>query len=97
MEFFLDYLIAFTSAGLQSRPVKYRDVTTAVTNQTSALQIPGGFRDAFAAYAEHAGNQFLGHGQFIARAIDQGLTTASDTVAALSNDADCRPQFGISV
>jgi len=26
-----------------------RDVTTAVTNQTCALQIAGGFRDAFAA------------------------------------------------
>ena len=65
MEFFLDYVVAFTNAGFQSRPVKYRDVTTAVTNQTRALQIPGGFRDAFSAYAEHAGNQLLGHGQFI--------------------------------
>ena len=65
MEFFLDHVVAFTNAGLQSRPVQCRDVTTAVAYQTSALQIPGGFRDAFAADAEHAGNQLLCHRQFI--------------------------------
>jgi len=32
-------------------------MTTVVTNQTSALQIPGSFCDAFVAYNEHAGYQ----------------------------------------
>ena len=65
MEFLPDYLIAFTGVGFQSRPVKYRDVATAVANQTGALQFSGGFRDALAANAERAGNQFLGNDQFI--------------------------------
>jgi hypothetical protein len=65
MEFFFDYVVAFTSVGLQSRSIKCCNVTPAVTDQTRTLQIPSGFRDAFAAYAEHAGNQFLCHGQFI--------------------------------
>src|SRR5450759_272628 len=65
MEFLLDYAVAFTSMLLQSGSIKHRDVTAAVTDQTSTLQIPGGFRDAFTAYAKHAGNQFLRHGQFI--------------------------------
>jgi len=51
--------------GLQTRPVKYRDVATAVTDQPGALQIAGGFSDTFTANAEHAGNQFLRHDQFI--------------------------------
>jgi len=63
MEFFLDHLVAFTSAGIQSWSVNDPDVTTAVTDQTRALQISGGFCDAFAADAEDAGNHFLCHSQ----------------------------------
>ena len=65
MELFFDDLIAFTNVRLQSRTVKDRDVTTAVTDQTGALKISGGFGDALAANAKHAGNQFLGNGQFL--------------------------------
>ena len=72
MGFLLDYVVAFASVGLQPGPVNHRDMATAVTDQTFALQITGGFRDAFAAHAEHAGNQFLCHGQFIRRQSIQG-------------------------
>lgn len=64
-EFRFDCLVALAGPFLQSRPVKHRDMTTAVTNQTSVLQFPGGLRDAFAAHSERTGNQFLRYGQFI--------------------------------
>ena len=47
MEFFLDYVVAFARVGLQTRPVKHRNVATVVTDQSGALQIAGGLRDAF--------------------------------------------------
>lgn len=63
--FVFDHRVALTHARLQARPVKHGDVAAAVANEPRLLQMPGGFGDAFAAHAEHAGNQFLRHGQFI--------------------------------
>ena len=63
--FVLDYAVAFTRPRFQFRSIKYRDVTTSVTNQTFMLQIPSCFRDTFAAHAEHAGDLFLCDSQFI--------------------------------
>lgn len=95
MEFIPDYPVAFTSALLQSQPVEHRDMTAAVTDQTGALQMPGSFRDAFAAYTEHAGDQFLCNGQFIRR---QTIQRQQQPAAQLlsQNGADCTLQSGTS-
>ena len=63
--FRFDHLVALADPRFQSRPVQHRDVATAVINQSRLLQFPGGLRDAFAAHAQHIGDQFLGHDQLI--------------------------------
>ena len=65
VKFFLDYLVTLAGMGLQASSIQRRDVTAAVTDQAFALQISGRFGDAFAAHAEHAGNQLLRYSQFI--------------------------------
>jgi hypothetical protein len=65
MEFIPDDVVALTCVGFQSRSVQDGDMPAAVTDETCSLQIAGRFRDAFAANAQHACNQFPGHGQFI--------------------------------
>jgi len=62
IEFRFDCLVALASPFLQSRPIDYRDVSTAATDQTSVLQLPGDLRDAFAAHTERTGNQFMRQG-----------------------------------
>jgi hypothetical protein len=62
---FADYRVALAHAGLQACPAEHRDVATAVANVPRLLQMPGSLGNAFAPYAEHAGNQFLRHGQFV--------------------------------
>ena len=94
---FLDHVVALANASLQSRPIKYGDVATAVADKAGVLQVPGGLRDASTAHPEHAGDQFVRHDQFIGRQADRGLATASGTVAAPMNGTDCIPQSGTSV
>jgi hypothetical protein len=65
IEFRFDYLVALAGPFLQSSPVKHSDVATVVTNNPSVLQFPGSLRDALATHAQHIGDQFLRHGQFI--------------------------------
>jgi len=66
MKFFFDDLVTLAAMSFQTGFIQHRDVPPAVTDQACALQISGGIRDAFAAHAEQAGNQFLRHGQFTA-------------------------------
>ena len=62
----LDYQVALAAEPFQAGPVQYRDLPSAVLDDALALQFSGRFGDAFAAHAEHVGDQFLGHGQVIA-------------------------------
>src|SRR6266851_1924100 len=61
IELRLDHLVALTGPRLQTRAIEHRDPASPVTDQPDVLQLPGGFGDAFTAYAQHVGDQFLGH------------------------------------
>ena len=65
IELRLDDLVALTGARLQARAVEHRDLASPVTDQPGVLQLPGSFGDAFTAHAQHVGDQFLGHGEFV--------------------------------
>ena len=59
--------VAFAGPCFQAGAVGDGDVAAAVFDHALALQFAGGFGNAFAAYAEHVGNQLLGHFQLVAR------------------------------
>ena len=63
--FRFDHLVALADPRFQSRSVQHRDVATAIINLSRFLQFACGLRDAFAAHAEHIGDQFLGHDQLV--------------------------------
>src|ERR1700676_2047953 len=65
IELRLDHLVALTGPRLQARAIEHRDLASPVTDQPGVLQLPGGFGDAFTTHAEHVGDQFLGHGEFV--------------------------------
>src|ERR1700676_4042779 len=65
IELRLYYLVALTGPRLQTRAIEHADPASLVTDQPGVLQLPGGFGDAFAAHAQHVGDQFLGHGEFV--------------------------------
>src|SRR6202521_4792347 len=65
IELRLDHLVALTRPRLQARAIEHGDSASLRTDQPSALQLPGGFGDAFTAHAQHVGDQFLGHGKFV--------------------------------
>lgn len=67
VHFLLDDRVAFARAGLQSGTIKHGDVAATVTDKAGTLQFPGGFCNSFPAHAQHAGDQFLRHDQFVAR------------------------------
>jgi hypothetical protein len=48
-------------------PIEHGDVAAPVADEAGALQFPGDLRNAFAAYPEHAGDQFMRHDQLFAR------------------------------
>lgn len=62
-----DYLVAFAGSRFQSRSILNGDSAPAANNHVCSLQFSGGFRNAFAAYSQHAGNPFLSRGQLIRR------------------------------
>jgi hypothetical protein len=61
----LDDVVALARPRLQTRAIEHCDPASLVTYQPGVLQLPGGFGDAFTAHAEHVGNQFLCHGEFV--------------------------------
>ena len=63
----LDHPVALAGSRLQTRAVERRDVPASIADEPRALQFGGRIRDAFAAHAEKAGDQFLGHPQFVRR------------------------------
>src|SRR6202521_59477 len=65
IELRLDHLVALTGPRLQARAIEHRDLASLVTDQPGVLQLAGGFGNAFAAHAQHVGDQFLGHGEFV--------------------------------
>src|SRR6202790_3165297 len=65
IELRLDHLVALARPRLQTRAIEHGDPASLVTDQPSALQLPGGFGDAFTAHAQHIGDQFLGHGELV--------------------------------
>jgi hypothetical protein len=65
--FFLDYRITLATQFLQLWSVLYRNVPPVVVDDTEFLQLTGRFGDALSSYAEHVGDQFLGHRQFVGR------------------------------
>jgi hypothetical protein len=62
----LSDLVALAGVVFQALAVQYSDVAAAVLDQAFVLQLAGGGGDAFAAHAQHDGDQFLGHFQLIA-------------------------------
>src|SRR6202158_5835276 len=65
IELRLDHLVALTGPRLQAWAIEHGDPASLVTDQPSALQLPGGFGGAFTAHAQHVGDQFLGHGELV--------------------------------
>jgi len=64
-QFLLHHRVALAGVLLQSGALEHRDVPAAVADESGLLQFAGGLRDAFAAHAKHAGDQFLRHDQVI--------------------------------
>jgi hypothetical protein len=67
IRFFLDDRVAFTRASLETGAIHHGNVPTAVFDQPRRLQVSGRLSDAFAAYTEHVGDQFLRHDEVVAR------------------------------
>jgi len=67
IDFILDHGITLAAQLLKPGPVQHGDVPVAVFDHPEFLQLTGGLADAFAAHAQHVGDQFLGHGQCVAR------------------------------
>ena len=65
IELLFDHVVALANPRFQSRSIQHGDVTTVVINQSRSLQFPCRLRDAFAAHAQHIGDQFLGHVQLV--------------------------------
>src|SRR5438874_4437686 len=65
IELGLDYLVTLTGPRLHTRAIEYGDPASPVTYQSGVLQLPGSLGDAFAAHAQHVGDQFLCHGEFV--------------------------------
>ena len=61
----LDYLVALTGPSLQTRAIEYRGLASPITAEPDVVQLPGGFGDAFTAYAQHVGDLFLYHGELV--------------------------------
>jgi hypothetical protein len=55
----LDDRIALAHLRFQPRAVEHDNAATALMNQSRFLQLSGSLRDAFAAHAQHIGNQTL--------------------------------------
>jgi len=62
--FTFDDRIALANSRLQPRAIKYADVTAVIVNEARFLQISGRLCNALPPYAEHVGDQLLGHRQF---------------------------------
>jgi len=58
-------LVTFANRFLQLFAVEYLDVTADVANRSGILQSTRSYGDAFAAYSQHIGNQFLDHNQVV--------------------------------
>ena len=65
IEFRLDHPVTFANPFFQASPIQDRDVAATVMNQFRFLQFFCGLCNAFAAYPQHIGDQFLGHDQFV--------------------------------
>src|SRR5205085_7728472 len=65
IEFRLDDLVALAGARLETAAIEHADPSPAVADQPKLLQLPRSLGNAFAAHAEHVGDQFLGHGQLV--------------------------------
>jgi hypothetical protein len=65
VEFALDEAVAFACTCFEAGAVEHLDVAAAVMNQAFVVQLAGCFGNAFAAHAEHVGDQLLGHGQIV--------------------------------
>ncbi|SIT52025.1 hypothetical protein BN2476_1670002 [Paraburkholderia piptadeniae] len=60
VEFAVDDGVALARAGFEAFAVEDADVPAAVVDEAVAVEFAGGFGDAFAAHAEHVGDQLLG-------------------------------------
>ncbi len=56
VEFPLHKAVAFARTRFETLAIEHADVAAAVMDQAVRMQLAGGFRDAFAAHAEHVGN-----------------------------------------
>ena len=63
--FLLNNRVAFASASFECVAIKNRDSAAPVADQSSPLQSSSRFGNAYAAYAEHIGNEFLRHDDLI--------------------------------
>ena len=59
--------VAFANGFFQPFAVEDLDMTSDVANRSGILQTTRSYGDAFPAYAQHIGNQFLGHDQVVSR------------------------------
>src|SRR5471032_1026303 len=66
-KFLLDHAITFADMAFQPGPVLHGDMAAPVTDEAARLQAASRLRHAFAAHAQHIGDQFLRHGQFAVR------------------------------
>ena len=62
-----DYTVALTDGLFYFLPIENLDVPPVVANRSHILQPTGGDGHAFAAHAQHIGNQCLRHDKFIRR------------------------------
>ena len=63
---FIDHnLVTLADLGFQAFAVQYRDSAADILDQSFFLQMVSGYRNAFASYAEHVGDQFMRHYQLI--------------------------------
>src|SRR5215210_6891138 len=59
------HLVTLTGGGFQTGPIEYGDGAAHVFDKAAFLQVPGGYRNPFAANAEHIGYQVVGHDQIV--------------------------------
>ena len=64
--FGLDHQVALAAEPFEARSIQNRDLASAVLDDALTLQFASRFRDAFAAHAQHVGDQLLGHVQVVA-------------------------------
>src|SRR5450631_2822702 len=63
--FIFDHRVTLASASLQPGAIEHRDMATRIADQAGLLKFQCRLSNAFAAHAEHVGDQFLSHHEFI--------------------------------